>query len=476
MEKDYHFLTHDCLIHIFSFFHHDDLITVSTVCKKWNEAADTPWLWRELCLQRWGFCNITAGGSDHGKQQWKTYFLRRYYLELKMSQGKSGADYTCKSLRGHTGRVVGFVFLKWNHPQLSDFLSSSSTLCSASADGTLRAWDVQKGEQLWCSPAQSPLTGIISAAEHGAVITSDSTGLIKSWNGQTGQEMASYNSTSSQCTLLHFSIDNNYFLSVGNMQGSVHTLASPCLSKLSNLVVCDSFRVDLLLVSPDKKWVLAGTKENDDISPKVICTGTLTSPSEEEDPLCQCLPFPGCHAAVFLPSYPARLATISSRGLMQNDNVLTVFDISIKKTKYKAEIHVQQVESFEIALRNRASMVNMEARGGSALVVASDSSLMVYSLKGVLLASFQDHKEPITSICVDSFRVVTASKDLSLRVLIWRTDRDKGITLESRYHLLGGSHSMSRGFTNVACDYSSIVASVEANNGHDVLKAYSFNT
>lgn len=47
-------------------------------------------------------------------------------------------------------------------------------------------------------------------------------------------------------------------------------------------------------------------------------------------------------------------------------------------------------------------------------------------------------------ILQDSFRVVTASRDLSLRVLTWRNDRDSGLTLESRYHLLGGSHTMSR--------------------------------
>lgn len=35
-------------------------------------------------------------------------------------------------------------------------------------------------------------------------------------------------------------------------------------------MVCDSFRVQILLVSPDKKWIMAGTKENDDLSPKVF--------------------------------------------------------------------------------------------------------------------------------------------------------------------------------------------------------------
>lgn len=35
-------------------------------------------------------------------------------------------------------------------------------------------------------------------------------------------------------------------------------------------MVCDSFKVNILLVSPDKKWITAGTKDNDDLSPKVF--------------------------------------------------------------------------------------------------------------------------------------------------------------------------------------------------------------
>lgn len=35
-------------------------------------------------------------------------------------------------------------------------------------------------------------------------------------------------------------------------------------------MVCDTFKVNILLVSPDKKWITAGTKDNDDSSPKVF--------------------------------------------------------------------------------------------------------------------------------------------------------------------------------------------------------------
>lgn len=464
----------DCLIHIFTFLTEEDLNRVSCVCKDWHEAAETPWLWRRMCLQRWSFCNLSVLGSEQVNRSWKRYFLRRCHLETKMAKGQSGG-YTCKSLRGHTGRVVGLVYLQGNSIQQPDIWSSSATVCSASTDGTVRAWNVQNGELLWCSPVQSPLTGIIRDEQHEVVITADSTGLIKTWQSQTGQEQASFSTASPHCTLLQYNINNDWFLTVGTSQGSVCTLAGFALTKKSSIMVCDTFKVNVLLVSPDKKWIAAGTKDNGDLSPKVIYTESLTSPSEDEDPLCQSVPVTGCQAAVFIPTQPARLAIIH-QDQRSNNRALTVFDVSIKKSKYKSEIQVQQVEFFTLTLDLWRSDILLEAKDSNCIVLAAGEQLWVYSLKGALLATFKDHIMPISSISVDSFRVVTASQDLSLRVLTWRNDRDSGLTLESQYHLLGGSHTMSRGFTHVACDYSSIVASVEGKEGKDVLKAYSFTS
>ncbi|XP_040920664.1 F-box/WD repeat-containing protein 12 [Toxotes jaculatrix] len=473
MDPHHPHLIGDCLIHIFTFLTEEDLITASSVCKDWHEAADSPWLWRRLCLQRWSFCNLSVLGSDHVNQSWKRYFLRRCYLEMKMAKGRSGG-YTCKSLRGHTGRVVGLVYLQENPAQHPDLWNSSATVCSASTDGTVRAWNIQNGELLWCSPEQSPLTEIVSDEQRNVVITADSTGLIKTWQGQTGQEVASFSAGSPHCTLLQYNINNDWFLTVGTSQGSVCTLADLTLTKRSSIRVCDTFKVNILLVSPGKKWITAGTKDNDDLSPKVIYAESLTSPSEDEDPLCQSLPVTGCQAAVFIPTQPARLAIIHHNE--RSNKALTVFDVSIKKTKYKSEIQVQQVESFPLTLNTWSSHILLEAKDSNCLALAAGQELWVYTLKGTLLASFKEHTMPISSLCLDSFRVVTASQDLSLRVLTWKNDRDNGLTLESRYHLLGGSHTMSRGFTHVACDYSSIVASVEGKDGKDVLKAYFFTS
>ena len=76
---------------------------------------------------------------------------------------------------------------------------------------------LSQGELLWCSPVQSPLTEIVSDEQREVVITADSTGLIKTWHGQTGQEVASFSTASPHCTLLQYNINNDWFLTVSNL-------------------------------------------------------------------------------------------------------------------------------------------------------------------------------------------------------------------------------------------------------------------
>lgn len=61
-------------------------------------------------------------------------------------------------------------------------------------------------------------------------------------------------------------------------------------------------------------------------------------------------------------------------------------------------VTVQQVESF--TLSTRSSEILLEAKNSNCLVLAADQELLVYSLKGDLLASFKDHSMPIASMCV----------------------------------------------------------------------------
>ncbi|XP_062396964.1 F-box/WD repeat-containing protein 12 [Sardina pilchardus] len=465
----------DCLISIFSYLHEEDLVTASHVSKAWHEAAETPWLWRKKCLQRWGFCNIANFLSDIDKQSWKSYYLRRALLEIGMKAGRSGGDYICQSLRGHNGKIIGVVYLAGINP-ISEFWSQSSVVCSASTDGTVRAWDVQKATQLWSSPEQRQLCDIVADLQNNIVVTVDDTGTVKAWEGPTGGEVASYSTGSTKNTLYACSINDKPVIIVGSNNGALHTLTSPSLSKLSSHVVFDSFRLDLILSSPDKKWILTASKDCSEYSPKVFFSPSLCSGPEGEGPVSVSLPMSvrSVYSAAFLPSPSPRVAVIHSSDLSQKKN-LSIFDISMAKTRYDDPAPAaQQTESSELDLPS--TNVLLQARDSNTLVVAAGHQLSVYSVKGALLQRMVDHTGPVTSICVDNFRVVTASLDLSLRVLTWNHENEKELSLDSQYHLLGGSHTMSRGFTVVACDYISIVGSVASVNGNDVLKAYSFNT
>lgn len=64
---------------------------------------------------------------------------------------------------------------------------------------------------------------------------------------------------------------------------------------------------------------------------------------------------------------------------------------------------------------------------------------------GEKLQIFQNHKGRITDLYADKFRVLTCSKDFSIRVYRWLTQPlGKPAQLESRYTLLGGSVALKQ--------------------------------
>lgn len=64
---------------------------------------------------------------------------------------------------------------------------------------------------------QSPLTHIIRDEQSDAVITADSRGIIKTWQAGTGQEGASYSTGHPVSALVQYSVDKEWFLTVGDI-------------------------------------------------------------------------------------------------------------------------------------------------------------------------------------------------------------------------------------------------------------------
>ena len=78
------------------------------------------------------------------------------------------------------------------------------------------------------------------------------------------------------------------------------------------------------------------------------------------------------------------------------------------------------------------------------LLITGDMNgvVRVINLKtGEILQHFHDHKGSMTDMHTDRFRVLTCSRDFSIRVYRWQKSAEKGKNsqLESRYTLLGGS-------------------------------------
>uniref|UniRef100_UPI00398F8176 F-box/WD repeat-containing protein 12 n=1 Tax=Pristiophorus japonicus TaxID=55135 RepID=UPI00398F8176 len=465
-------LPRDCLIHIFTHLEPEDLRRASQVNGAWNDAAETPWLWRRLCLERWIFCNLS--NTDSGIKSWKKYYFHRSKMEQHMATGRSTADYTCTTLRGHSGSIIGLQYLS-NPDHQFDTGVWKSLVCTASGDCTLRAWSIQEGEQIWSAPVQEePLVKLLTVPQQYLVISADSKGKIKVWNGQNGDELAVYATSSTVCSLVTYNMDNQLCLTVGTGGGALITLTIPSLSQIS-LSLIDTHAVDFLLVSPDQQWIIAGTKESHDISTKVLRTESLMNSLDDDRLTADSLALNSCFAACWLPKKTSRVVTITHSNVMSSEKSIVTLDITLQKTNRKLEIQAEQVGNFTYKVAGWRNDILLEGCGINTIIIAQGTELKMFSIDGIQLASFRDHKEPISGISVDPFRVITASMDLSLRVYTWKRQPNKCLSLESNYHLLGGSLLRSRGFRSVVCDYVSIVGAVQSKDGKDVLKAYCFN-
>lgn len=462
-------LTVDCLVCIFSYLNAKELLTAAIVSKEWNEAAETSQLWRRMSLSRWTFCNIS--NLVPGMQTWKKYYLHRSQLEHQMTSGRGTLDYTCKTMRGHNGAIVGMAYLSENEHKFESghFIS---VVCTASTDCTIRAWNLHEGTQLWSSPVQQEaLSQLIAVPQENIVLTSDVKGTIKVWNGQKGEELAAFTTNTAKCVMAIYTVHGNMFVSAGIGGGFLYTLGVPALNEISRIRVYTDDAVDVVLCSPDTQWIVAANLYNINELPKIFCSDSITNPSNDEPTITSTLPINGCIAACWLPKEAARIGVIN-RGPDQEHKVTTL-NITAKKYKYKTEIIVEQVASFAVPGRG-SSVSHICGHGTETLLLASGPELYLYTISGSKLASFKDHTEDITSICVDPFRAITSSMDLSLRVYTWRTE-NKMCTLTSRYHLLGGSHRFSRGVSSVVCDFVSIASSVDGADGKSILRAYCFN-
>ncbi|XP_044526360.1 F-box/WD repeat-containing protein 12 [Gracilinanus agilis] len=460
-------LSLDGLLHVFSFLEAPDLLRAAQVDKVWNEAAESAFLWRRLSLSRWTFCNVSR--VSEGVQTWKQYYLHRSQLEHQMARGRA-QDFTCKAISGHEGKINGVAYLSANEHTFDG--QEKSVVCTVSTDCTLCAWNVQEGTEIWSSSLQpASLMNLLTIPEHQLIITTDEHGTVKVWDGQTGKEQFTFTTSSTWCNMVLCGTPDKPFLVVALREGVIFTLTIPCLTEVSRITAFQDCNMDLLQCSPDKNWILVGSSDTPDISAKVFHIDSLTNSSEDK-PLFISLPIGECQDVSWAPKEAARLIVLHEDRRTRQLSI-TTFDMSLKPCRNKVEILAQQVANFIVPEFSRRPHI-LESHGADIILLGCGSELIIFSLTGSLLASFQDHHQSITSIWVDRFRVITSSWDISLRVYTWKREKNT-VVLKSCYHLLGGSHMWSCGLGEVACDNISIVAVESKKNGKSLLRTYSFN-
>ncbi|XP_055983987.1 F-box/WD repeat-containing protein 12-like [Sorex fumeus] len=452
------------LLHVFSFLEARDLLRAAQVDKLWNEVTSTTELWRQLCLRRWPSCR-TSQMSPHS---WRQYYLCRSELEFRMESGRPEKDFTCRAITGHKGLICKLAYISTSEYRCDG--QEKSVVCTVSSDHTVRAWDLQEAVEIWSSPQQpAALVNLVTFPRLQVVVTVDEQGLIKVWKVEDGWECASFSLPASSSALEACHQPEGPFVLAACADGTLYMLTLPELQLLSRASLFPG-NPPSLLCSPDSQWLLTFTQSSD-LGAKVIHTRSLLLRQEEEPPVFQLLPVRLTSKACWVPLEAARLIV-----LHRSDNseqlVVTTFELGTKKCKDSVGILVQEIASFPLPDTAVAPHL-LKAHGSQVVLLVSGLQLMVFTIHGLQLAASQDHQQSITSIWVDESRVVTSSLDLSLRIYMWKKD-GKWPVLKSCYHLLGGSHRWSSGFTHVECDSMSIVGVESRKTGTSVLRSYYF--
>ncbi|XP_042542884.1 F-box/WD repeat-containing protein 12-like isoform X2 [Dipodomys spectabilis] len=253
-------------------------------------------------------------------------------------------------------------------------------------------------------------------------------------------------------------------------RGNLYTLLVPQLKMVSKVTTLLHTSLDFS-GSPDRQWVIVFPKDLE-LGPQVFDVQSLLDPLEEEPPVCTILPVSLTFKACWAPVEAARLIVMHRKNCDCTQMMVTTFELKADKSRGRVNTLVQQIVSFSL----RDTMMPphlMQSHGSQVILLACGSKLVLFTIYGHHLTTFQDHQRSITSLWVDANQVITSSLDLSLRIYTWNKE-NKIPALRSCYHLLGGSHRWANGFILVKSDSRSIAAVEDRSNGISILRSYCF--
>lgn len=328
-------------------------------------------------------------------------------------------------------------------------------VASCSQDKSVCVWNVREGGSLWKKQSHESSVACLTVVANNTLMASgDVEGSIKLWDINTEQATALQGSHSAVVTSMVCGKDvigqgkgGDQLLFVGFRDGSVKIWDPRQTSSPQYQLTC-SFGLNCVKLQSDHLMAVASKFES---TVKIFDIRHL-APDCWKSPELQTLQHP-CDSAVICLSWVHGKQNQIIAGFKNGDVILWNTDTG------------QQIHCFK-GHTGEVSCINM--RGSTLVTAGHDKTVRLWDL--ISLESLQthtDHVGPITGLHVDSYRVMSSSRDYSIRTYCWSKNSS---TLDSKYTFLGGSlQRAGNGFEKVLCDYSTCVGMA-----NDVLKAYSF--
>lgn len=440
---------------IFSFLDGLSLIQASQVNKHWNNVAQTDSLWRDLCLKKWSFCHLSFESGD--TSTWKQLYFKQMNHKFRMFWAKP-EDLDCRIIAEDSGAIVNAVYLAGSDQTMSGEGNSIVFVEFAYTRPRkfiLTAWDVQKGIKIWSSPDQPFKMSVIrTLPQQCLAMTYSEDYFVKVWDFFHSDAVATLSMPQACCTLEPFITKRGSFLMVGDGKGSIHTLTLPELKTICQVKVFN-YSVDILKLSPNKKWIFAcGIHRT--VLPMVLSSENLQIPTEREIPPLLYFKISPCIEAFWAPTKPNRIILMCQKYSVRTIGFVTL-DIKTEMSGNKRVIQADQIASFLLPA-NMGLHCNMGVYNENMIVVENGPVLNVYTIDGVLQQQFNHHQGRIVRIWTDSVHIITLSLDNSLHLYMW-DERSHSPLLRSCCHLkIAPEGCKQKGPFIVQCDDVSIVS------------------
>ncbi|XP_052045239.1 F-box/WD repeat-containing protein 15-like [Apodemus sylvaticus] len=454
------------LMKLFSHLDAFTLLQVAQVSKSWNAVASCDVLWRKFCRKRWLFCD-KVNLQLLGTETWKQFFTSRTWQEHTKSRARP-EDFTYKEIPSEFGFWAYACYI--SGCGLTRKGQGKSAVCIVTSMTKISTWDIHKGVLTWVSSGHpAVIQHLTTLPEMHIAVTVDTESTIKLWDCQNRDALATNNLFSPCQSLEAVDTQDGAIVLAGDSSGHLCIFRIPDLHLIS-IVEVFPHGIDELCCSPQKKWVFL-RKKYSPILPKVFYMSSLLRTSEFPAPVCTILQFSLCQRAFWTPRREDRI-TLMSRIGPQNFTKLITFDMELENIGTKTTVKGHLFSSFSLPEYENPNWMGVSDK--DVIVCSTLSTLLLFSMNGLRLQTFQYYSEEILSLWVDPIHVIVTLHDGSLDVYAWeeRTPR-----LRRCYRLQNRRYLPPQSFIDkTLCDNVSIIQVMTNGSAHSLVTAYTLNS